>query len=356
MIDEVYESLGGDSILRTILDFEEGTRTEEIVDVNVVEKRKFGREPPKRHVRPRTDSGPSQTLIPPTPPAFLSNLNQSTWRKIPDEDMADIQILPAPPRQSKVQPNTTDSGETDRKYHLISELDKNVKTDQIGEKIMNTPIQLSIREILAVSGEIADYLHDQTRKRRIPIEDRPAATAPAPAPTAVQATTAASSISSINVNSVNTKSYYTLPSDHTKITLDDQLSMNATLDNESEVNMMPKHMFERMNLPIDTEIHWRINAYNIDSGLEAAGSIDVCHDIPINLGGIEVKQHIFVMEYSNADLILGRSWERAVRASYINEDDDSYIIHIKSQDDRREVQFCAVRGQHERNQGICAVP
>ena len=56
-----------------------------------------------------------------------------------------------------------------------------------------------------------------------------------------------------------------------------------------------------------------------------------------------------MMKYSNAELILGRSWERAVRVSYINEDDDSYIIHIKSQDGRREVQFCAIRGQHERN-------
>jgi hypothetical protein len=113
--------------------------------------------------------------------------------------------------------------------------------------------------------------------------------------------------------------------------------------------MMPKHVFERMGLPIDTEVRWRINAYNTDSGLEAAGPIGVCHDVPINLGGIEVKQHIFVVEYSNAELILGRPWERAVRASYINEDDGSYTVRIKSQDGRREVQFCAVRGQHERN-------
>src|SRR5947207_11078013 len=42
MIDELYDHLGGDSILRTTLDFDEGTYIEEIVDVNAAKKRKLG--------------------------------------------------------------------------------------------------------------------------------------------------------------------------------------------------------------------------------------------------------------------------------------------------------------------------
>ena len=103
-------------------------------------------------------------------------------------------------------------------------------------------------------------------------------------------------------------------------------------DNGSEVNMMSGLIFALTDLPIDTDIRWRINAYNTDSDLEASGPIGVCHDVPINLGGVEVKQHIFVVEHSNADLILGRPWERAVRANYINEDDGSYTVRIKSPD------------------------
>ena len=38
-----------------------------------------------------------------------------------------------------------------------------------------------------------------------------------------------------------------------------------------------------------------------------------------------------------------------VRAHYINEDDGSYTVVIKSTDGRRVVQFCAVKGDHERN-------
>jgi hypothetical protein len=56
-----------------------------------------------------------------------------------------------------------------------------------------------------------------------------------------------------------------------------------------------------------------------------------------------------VIECSNADLILGRFRERAVRAIYINQDDGSYAVRIKSSEGLREVEIFAVKSQHERN-------
>src|SRR5947207_8602485 len=41
MIDELYDHLEGDSILRTILDFDEDIYIEEIVNMNIAKKRKF---------------------------------------------------------------------------------------------------------------------------------------------------------------------------------------------------------------------------------------------------------------------------------------------------------------------------
>jgi hypothetical protein len=79
---------------------------------------------------------------------------------------------------------------------------------------------------------------------------------------------------------------YALPSWSTKVKLGDQLS---TLDNGSEVNMMLGCIFEGMYFPIDMEIHWQINAYDTDRELEVSESIGVCHDVPINHGGITVK-------------------------------------------------------------------
>jgi hypothetical protein len=142
-VDGCYGHLGGDSILRMTLDFDEGTRIDEIVNVNVAVKRKFGRESHRRQVRPRTDDGSSQTLTSPTspmppapiPPVPVPHQSQSVYmEEIPDEEMMEIQVLPTPPRQSK---GTIDD-EVGTKYYLFSELEKNVKTNQIGEKIMDT--------------------------------------------------------------------------------------------------------------------------------------------------------------------------------------------------------------------------
>ena len=112
---------------------------------------------------------------------------------------------------------------------------------------------------------------------------------------------------------------------------------------------MPRRVFERLDLPIDTDIRWRINTYNSDANQEDCGTVGVCHSVPINIGRVEVNQPVFVVDHSNQDLILGRPWERTVRAEYINEDDSSLIARIKSPDGRRIVQFCACKAEHERN-------
>jgi hypothetical protein len=52
---------------------------------------------------------------------------------------------------------------------------------------------------------------------------------------------------------------------------------------------MPKGIFDLLELPIDTDIRWRINAYDTDPDLESSGPIGVCHDVPIKIGGVEVR-------------------------------------------------------------------
>ena len=76
--------------------------------------------------------------------------------------------------------------------------------------------------------------------------------------------------------------------------------------------------------------------------------LGVCHDVLVDVGGVAVKQHIFVVKHLNSDLILGRPWGRMTRAQMTNKDDGSYVVKIKSTDGRRIVEFIAVPAQHER--------
>ena len=81
-----------------------------------------------------------------------------------------------------------------------------------------------------------------------------------------------------------------------------------------------------------------------------------CHDVSIDVDGVEVKCQVFMIEYCNSDLILGRPWERVVRARFINEDDESYTMIIKNSDGSRFAKFCAVKGEHERNREFVRHP
>src|SRR5208282_6588240 len=154
---ESYDNLDPQSsVMITTLDFENDTRTDEIIDAEVNEKRRRD-EILHRRVKPRLEEDVlPRTSPPPTPPpAPPSN-------PPPDIIMQDAQIdRSTAPDDSEVAP---------KKYRLASGLRQVIHVSQIGEKILDTPVQLPIREILAVSSDVSNYLHDQTRKRRASID------------------------------------------------------------------------------------------------------------------------------------------------------------------------------------------
>lgn len=126
---------------------------------------------------------------------------------------------------------------------------------------MDTPVQLSMREILAVSSEVSSYLHNQTRKRRVPVD-------PVPVPAAANAAILSSSVLDADVGSAYLKKLYACPSGRAKVTLDREVDVYALLNNGSELNMMLRSVFERTELPIDTEIRWRIDKYDSKTNAE----------------------------------------------------------------------------------------
>jgi hypothetical protein len=143
--------------------------------------------------------------------------------------------------------------------------------------------------------------------------------------------------------------FYACPSGRAKALVDGYFKANSLLDNGSEVNLMPRRVFEQLDLPIDTDIAWRINTFNTGAETEAHGCLGVCHAVLIDIGGVEVKVPVFIVDESNQDLLLGRPWERMTRASFTNEDNGDYTCRIKSPDGRRIIQFIAAKADHHRN-------
>lgn len=206
---------------------------------------------------------------------------------------------------------------------------------------MDTPVCLTIRDVLSASSEISNYMHDQPRKRRVPIDSHLEAMvmSATPAPTSVPIV--------VETHSATLTPLYAAPSGWANVVLDGRIKANSLFDDGSEVCIMAHRIFDQLDFPIDTDIEWRIRTFSKEAS--AHRCLGLCHAMPVDIGGVEVKVPIFVMEDSEYDLLLGRPWGKMAHAAFINEDNGNYVCRIKSPDGRRIVQFIAAKADHPRN-------
>jgi hypothetical protein len=78
--------------------------------------------------------------------------------------------------------------------------------------------------------------------------------------------------------------------------------------------------------------------------------------VEVNIGDINMRVPIFIIENMTIDLILGRIWTRYIRVYFINEDDGIYIYIIKSPDGYHITHFTASPAQYERNRTFTRHP
>jgi hypothetical protein len=328
-------SLGSGNTVHVITMRPDGTELHEIITADVNEKRR------------RNELGKG-TKLPETNP-------HTTDTELPHIRPTQQSSPPIQPAQSTGQTDVpmTDAQPKEKKYRLGSELRETVPITEIAEKIMNTSINLSLKEVFAASPDLAAHFSDQARKRRRPID---------PPETNVN-----NNVNNINnagtpdinahVSSISSKPLYACPSGRAKATLEDTITTHALLDDGSEVNLMPRRVFEQLDIPIDTNIDWTIDGYQGAKEYEDTSQlIGVCHATKVSIGGVAAVIPVFVVKDSTADLILGRPWSRYVRATFINEDDESYTCIIRSPDGRRIVRFQAAPAVHERNRAYARFP
>jgi hypothetical protein len=129
----------------------------------------------------------------------------------------------------------------------VLELNRSISSSDVGKKVMDAPIQLSIQEILAVSNNVLNYIHNQTRKCQVPLETDSSATVTAVTTNGTNGTT---DVISTNVHSAITKPLYACPSGRTKVYLDNEASVSALLDDGSEFNIRVGIRSGRPTFPI----------------------------------------------------------------------------------------------------------
>ena len=224
-------SLGTSTTVHLVNIHPDGTEYHKIIDAEVNEKRRRN-DIDKGTKLPETNPHGTDSELPHRQPNTQA---QSAPGAQQQQQTGDVPIRDAQPRE--------------KKYRLGSELRESITIEQIGEKIMNTSISLSFGEFLAASPDLAAQFSEQARKRRRPIENPPGNTA-----------NTNSIASSTQVNSITNNPLYACSSGRAKVLLEDTLKVEALCDDGSEINLMPQRIFEKLNIPIDTNIDWRIDA------------------------------------------------------------------------------------------------
>jgi len=124
----------------------------------------------------------------------------------------------------------------------------------------------------------------------------------------------------------------------------DDMEFDMLIDSGAELCLMSKEVFDELGLPIDLAVDWQVGSANSQK-TKAHG---ICHDVPVMVGGFAARCRCFVLESLSQDIILGRLWERMVRAKHDNRDDRSCFTTIYDKHGNAAT-FCSVPAHHERN-------
>jgi hypothetical protein len=323
--DVPLATIGNEGSVCLVTIHDGGRETYEYMDAEVEEKRKR-EERDQRQVRQRTDAGPE----PGGSGGGLQGVGSGPA-------LAGVQ--PTPQQLGIPVPRTVPERPLYRNTTTVSE---KVDIGDIVDKILRREVVLTIEEVLASSPEVRGQVVDALRNRRQTLEG--------PRPFKPR-------VSTVSVNHVGLGPLYACASPRVRTTLENILAVDALIDDGSEISIMPRRVFERLNIPIDTEINWRINTYEtVRAEADGRGLMEVCHSVNVSVGGVAVDIPIFVVEDANSDLLLGRPWERFVQAQSDNRADGSLWICIRTPDGRRCAQFCAVKADHERNRSFAKFP
>ena len=97
----------------------------------------------------------------------------------------------------------------------------------------------------------------------------------------------------VEINSTSPTPLYAALSGSVNVTFNSQVKVNSLLDDGSEMNIIPRRTFDKLDFPIDIDVQGKITS--CESKSPPDGCVGVCHGLPVDFGGVEVKVPIFVL-------------------------------------------------------------
>jgi hypothetical protein len=127
------------------------------------------------------------------------------------------------------------------------------------------------------------------------------------------------------------------------------VELTCYIDPGSEINLIPMSTFKKLKLPL---VHVNYRMSNADAThSEILGG---CSMVPVEVGGIEVPCHFFVIENANYEVLLATPWEASTRAICTTDRDAVKVYTIHSLDGKETATFVATTANSPRTEKVLA--
>ncbi|OMJ16744.1 Transposon Tf2-11 polyprotein, partial [Smittium culicis] len=228
-------------------------------------------------------------------------------------------------------------------YKMLSKIVNKDSENTITDKIKNTEVSISLKELFSVSPIVRKKFSEELRVRREPNVSK----------TFIEDLNSKSYNSDKNTNfrniDGNWNDFYLAAGSGTARGYIMGAEVEFLLDEGSEINIMNVDVYNALHslkrIKIDENIKWSIRDAN--QGLSELNG--VCKNCLISICGIEISVPVFVSNSTEPQVILGRPWERKARAMKDNRDDGTLWYTIKDPETGAAATFCAVGLQDKRS-------
>ncbi|KAI9068670.1 hypothetical protein FKP32DRAFT_1555612, partial [Trametes sanguinea] len=210
----------------------------------------------------------------------------------PDKDVEMMEDRTQPPRQKKANPAPV--GDHTRVPAKASQISKNVDPTSVLDKILDSPVTLSVREVVGVSKDVASCLQDVLKVKKAEL---------ATAPVSNLVTSKTSSLIRLEMEC-------------------NQKPVSFIVDTGSQLNIISEKVCKNIvRRPINMDEAISMNDANGGSGR----LLGLVEDIPWKIGHVKTPISAYVAENPPFDGLLGRPWQRAHKIGIEERDDGTYL-------------------------------
>ena len=250
--------------------------------------------------------------------------------------------------------NSTEVVETSKRLKKLTQIiKKQFDFADVIKQILNTFIEIRLRELLNISFElfrqmfcsiIDEKIKTISKKRRIIAQSKDIKEKKVHVDSMRLSSTESMHLKEIVIRVAFLRLMYAVACSIVSVIIEN-IKIKTIFDNEAEINCMFKRLINAAQL----FMRQNINITMIDVIDERARFFDICETVFINIDSVTISISVFVMKCSNYELLLKKTFQRAVHMGFINMNDQFFKMILYSLNDKKRVNFLKMSAEYISN-------